>query len=113
MFVRMGRSAKKKKKDAATKRPAPAIVVRSAQNARVEKVTAGKRGKVVSKITGIELDAAALKALLKTLKIKCGTGGTANSVDGHCEIEIQGEHVDSLVGLLREEGWVKAKRIGK
>jgi len=32
-------------------------------------------------------------------------------VDG--SIEIQGEHVEKLVVLLKEEGFAKAKRIGK
>lgn len=41
------------------------------------------------------------KALAKTLKKRVGAGGTAE--EDH--IEIQGDHVDRLRGILEEEGF--------
>ena len=49
----------------------------------------------------------ALKKLAKELKQKCGTGGTLK--DG--VIEIQGDHRDVLIDLLKAKGWT-VKRSG-
>jgi translation initiation factor 1 len=48
-----------------------------------------------------------LQALLKTLKNRCGTGGTVKDNN----LEIQGDYADRLVVLLVEQGY-KAKRSG-
>ena len=50
----------------------------------------------------------ALKALAKTLKARCGTGGTVK--DG--VIEIQGDHRDLLLEELRKLGWTVKKAGG-
>jgi translation initiation factor 1 len=74
---------------------------------RIQRETKGRRGKGVTLVTGIPLAGAELKALAKTLKQKCGTGGTIkNGV-----IEIQGDHRDLLLGLLQENGW-QVKKAG-
>jgi len=81
-------------------RPAPGPV-------RVARATQGRGGKVVSVITGLPLDEAALAALAAELKKRCGAGGTLrNGV-----IEIQGEHRDTLVAELVKRGY-DAKRAG-
>lgn len=68
---------------------------------RVGRQTKGRKGKEVTVITGIPLGPAALMALGKQLKKKCGAGGTIkNGV-----IEIQGDHRDSLVAELVGHGW--------
>jgi translation initiation factor 1 len=68
---------------------------------RIQRETKGRKGKGVTLITGLPLNAEALKALAKTLKQKCGTGGTVK--EGI--IEIQGDHRDLLLNLLQEQGY--------
>jgi translation initiation factor 1 len=74
---------------------------------RVSRETKGRKGKGVTLVTGIPLDDKELKAFAKTLKAKCGTGGTIK--DG--VIEIQGDQRDVLVPLLQAKGWL-VKRSG-
>ena len=68
---------------------------------RVARETKGRRGKGVTVITGVPLDGQALKDLATRLKQKCGTGGTVKVG----VIEIQGDHRDTLVELLADQGW--------
>lgn len=74
---------------------------------RVSRETKGRKGKGVTLITGIPLDEKALKAYAKTLKAKCGTGGTVK--DG--VVEIQGDQRNILIPLLEQKGWT-VKRAG-
>lgn len=74
---------------------------------RVGRSTKGRRGKVVSTVTGVPVEADALAELAGELKRRCGTGGALK--DGI--IEIQGEHRDTLVEELTKRGF-KVKRVG-
>ncbi len=74
---------------------------------RVGRETAGRKGKGVTVITGVPLDAEALQKLAKQLKQKCGAGG---AVKGQA-IEIQGDHRDVLVATLKQQGYT-VKRSG-
>lgn len=74
---------------------------------RVHRQTKGRRGKGVSVITGLPLDLDGLKALAKTLKQACGTGGTVRDRT----IEIQGDNRDLIVELLKKQGY-DAKKAG-
>jgi translation initiation factor 1 len=74
---------------------------------RVSRETKGRGGKAVTLVRGLPLDDASLAALGKRLRSACGAGGTQK--DG--VIEVQGDHVDRLLGLLQAEGW-RVKRAG-
>jgi len=75
--------------------------------ARIQRETKRRKGKGVTLITDLGLDAEQLKTLAKELKQRCGTGGTIK--DGI--IEIQGDHRDLLLELLQQRGF-KTKKAG-
>ena len=88
--------------------PAAAIPSRQKDEpVRVFRERAGRGGKTVSVIRGVQSPAAGKKALLKHLKSKLGTGGALKGVD----IEIQGEHRQKIVAMLNDLGY-KAKVAG-
>jgi translation initiation factor 1 len=74
---------------------------------RVSRETKGRAGKGVTLVKGLALDAAALLALGKQLKSACGSGGTVK--DG--VIEVQGDHCERVIELLKTCGQV-VKRAG-
>ena len=61
----------------------------------------GGEGKGVTTITGVPVSDDELKALAGRLKKRCGVGGSAK--DG--VIELQGDHRDTVVEVLRKEGY--------
>ena len=69
---------------------------------RVSRETKGRAGKGVTLVKGLALDDAALNALGKQLKTSCGSGGTVK--DG--VIEVQGDHCDKVIELLRADAEV-------
>ncbi|MFZ2990930.1 translation initiation factor, partial [Ideonella sp.] len=73
----------------------------------VSRETKGRGGKAVSLVRGVPLDDAGLQALAKELKTACGSGGTVK--DG--VIEIQGDHIATLLQRLAGRGWT-VKRAG-
>ena len=75
---------------------------------RVGRETKGRKGKGITVISGIPLHPKGLKDLAKTLKQKCGTGGT---VKGRI-IEIQGDHRNLLVSELQSMGYTVKKSGG-
>ena len=76
-------------------------------NVRVSRQTKGRRGKAVTVIEGLPLDAKGLHRLARQLKRTCGAGGTVKEGT----IEIQGDHRDELVRQLQAQGY-KAKPAG-
>jgi translation initiation factor 1 len=67
---------------------------------KVRRETSGRRGKAVTTIAGVALPDDGLRALAGRLKKRCGVGGSVK--DG--VIELQGDHRDVVVEMLRAEG---------
>lgn len=76
-------------------------------NVRVSRETKGRKGKGVTLIKGLDMDAVALASMGKKLKAMCGCGGTVK--EG--VIVIQGDHIERILDYLKKQG-VKAKRSG-
>jgi translation initiation factor 1 len=74
---------------------------------RISRETSGRKGKGVTLISGLPLQAEALRKLAGQLKQKCGSGGTVK--EGI--IEIQGDHRDLLMEELKKQGYT-VKRAG-
>ena len=74
---------------------------------RVQRETKGRGGKSVTMVRGLALDATELAALAKQLKAACGSGGTVRDD----VIEVQGDHVVTLMTALQKRGYV-VKRVG-
>lgn len=78
------------------------------QRVRVSRTSAGRAGKTITLVTGVEGGEKVLAALAKELKARCGAGGTVK--DG--AIEIQGDHVETVLGLLAADGYRPKKSGG-
>lgn len=85
--------------------PEEATLEPSKQNLIVSIDRKGRAGKQVTLVTGFIGTADDLAGLGRTLKMKCGVGGSAK--DG--EVTIQGDFRDRVTALLKEMGY-KAKR---
>ncbi len=67
----------------------------------MQRTKAGKGGKLVTAITGLEIAEPDARALLKHLKASCGTGGTLK--DG--VIELQGDQLAAALAALEAAGF--------
>ena len=83
------------------------FVAKAELSVRVQKTRGGKGGKTVTVISGLKLDHAETRRLLKKLKTSCGTGGTTKGE----LIELQGDQVTVSLELLRKEGY-RPKKAG-
>jgi translation initiation factor 1 len=68
---------------------------------KVRREVAGRRGKAVTTISGVPLDDPGLRELAGRLKKRCGVGGSAKGG----VIELQGDHRDVVMEVLRAEGY--------
>lgn len=84
--------------------PAP----RGDGSVRVSRESKGRGGKTVTLVRGLALEGDALAALGKRLRSACGSGGTVK--DG--VLEVQGDHAERVVDLLKAEGFANVKRAG-
>ncbi len=75
---------------------------------RVSRESKGRGGKTVTLVRGVALEGNALAALGKRLRSACGTGGTVK--DG--VLEVQGDHAERVVELLKAEGMINVKKAG-
>src|SRR6476619_1772598 len=84
-------------------RPADEVRARAAAGGRgkVRREGGGRKGKGVTTVSGVPLNDAGLRELAGRLKKRCGVGGSAK--DG--VIELQGDHRDVVVEVLRGEGY--------
>lgn len=79
----------------------------ASQRVRVSKSSAGRGGKTVTLVTGVEGGEELLATLAKKFKARCGAGGTVKDAT----IEIQGDHVETVLAMLGAEGY-RPKRSG-
>ena len=68
---------------------------------KVRREVGGRKGKTVTTVANVPLDDAGLKELAGKLKKRCGVGGSVK--DG--VIELQGDHRDVVLEVLRAEGY--------
>lgn len=75
------------------------------QKLRVSIEKKGRGGKTVTVVSGFTGSEDDLKELGKLLKTKCGVGGSVKDGD----ILIQGEFLQRIIDLLKEEGYSQTK----
>ena len=68
---------------------------------KVRRETSGRRGKAVTTVANVPLDDDGLRELSGRLKKRCGVGGSVK--DG--VIELQGDHRDVVLEVLKGEGY--------
>ncbi|WMX14061.1 translation initiation factor [Aureispira sp. CCB-E] len=78
------------------------------QKLRVMRDRKQRKGKEVTLVTGFVGTEEDLKDLGKTLKSKCGVGGSTKDN----EIILQGNWVEKVVDLLKNMGYSQTKRVG-
>ena len=81
--------------------PAERERLRGGGRVKVRRETSGRRGKAVTTVSGVPLRDAELEELAGRLKKRCGVGGSVK--DG--VVELQGDHRDVVVEVLRGEGY--------
>jgi translation initiation factor 1 len=79
----------------------PARAASGGGRVKVRREVAGRRGKAVTTISGVPLDDAGLRELAGRLKKRCGVGGSAKGG----VIELQGDHRDTVMEVLKAEGY--------
>ncbi|WP_339898820.1 stress response translation initiation inhibitor YciH [Paraglaciecola polaris] len=67
---------------------------------RIRRETKGRKGKGVTTLSGMDMDATQIKALCSELKKMCGTGGAVKD----SVIEIQGDNRDKIKLALEKRG---------
>ncbi|WP_339766716.1 stress response translation initiation inhibitor YciH [uncultured Paraglaciecola sp.] len=68
---------------------------------RIRRETKGRKGKGVTTLSGMDMDATQIKALCTELKKMCGTGGAIKDA----VIEIQGDNRDKIKLVLEKRGY--------
>ncbi|HEX6021109.1 MAG TPA: stress response translation initiation inhibitor YciH [Solirubrobacter sp.] len=81
--------------------PSRRAAAASGGRVKVRREVSGRRGKTVTTVSGVPLADDGLRELAGRLKKRCGVGGSVK--DG--VIELQGDHRDTVMGLLRDAGY--------
>jgi translation initiation factor 1 len=68
---------------------------------KVRRETSGRRGKTVTTVSNVPLGDDGLRDLAGRLKKRCGVGGAAKAG----VIELQGDHRDTVMEVLKAEGF--------
>ena len=68
---------------------------------RIRREVKGRKGKTVTAVFGIPIDEEELQQFAKTLKRRCGTGGSVK--EGI--IVIQGDHRETLLDEIKKQGY--------
>jgi translation initiation factor 1 len=68
---------------------------------RIRREVKGRGGKTVTSVWGVPLEGQALKQFAKTLKQRCGTGGSVKAG----VIIIQGDHRETLAAEIKKQGY--------
>ena len=69
----------------------------------ISKQKKGKKGKIITSVRGLGLkNGSQVRALLKKMKVYCGTGGTL--IDDQ-DIQLQGDMIIKSIEFLRKEGF--------
>ena len=68
---------------------------------RIRREVKGRKGKTVTAVFGVPLKDRDLKQFAKTLKRKCGTGGSVK--EG--VVIIQGDHRETLLNEIKQQGY--------
>jgi translation initiation factor 1 len=68
---------------------------------RIRREVKGRKGKTVTSVFGVPLDDQELKQFAKTLKRRCGTGGSVKAG----VIVIQGDHRQTLQDEIKNQGY--------
>lgn len=90
--------------ECACPRDAGGVVLQPGDQTAVIRREKRRKGKVVTTISGLDPVASDLKAILKTLKTECGSGGTISGEDNDV-IEVQGDHREKVADELSTLGF--------
>jgi translation initiation factor 1 len=91
-----------------TKAPTPGLrtsLPANQQQLKVMRDKKGRKGKMVTVISGFGLTLADLNETAKTLKTLCGAGGTVKTEGESQIIEIQGDHREKVADKLKALGY--------
>jgi len=92
-------SCKKKRASRTDKKPAGGP---TDGTIRIQREVKGRKGKIVTAVFGVPLENEELRKFAKTLKRRCGAGGSVK--DG--VIVIQGDHRQTLLDEIKDHGYI-------
>jgi translation initiation factor 1 len=76
-------------------------IANSGMGVRIRREVKGRKGKTITRISGLPLNDISLLELAREMKTRCGTGGTVKDGD----ILIQGDHRTTLKRFLEAKGY--------